>query len=85
LERTLQQGKDELERVEIPVKDLALGMILDEDLSTRRDVLIAPRGCEVTPSFLEHIGHFIKDLARPTVAVTRRSGDALAGSGVMTA
>jgi hypothetical protein len=33
-------------------------VIVDEDISTRRGVLIAPRGCEVTLSFLGHIRQF---------------------------
>ncbi len=65
-------GGDELERAEIPLSELEVGMILDEDLRTGRDVLIAPRGCDVTPSFLEHIRHFVKQLAKPSVAVYRR-------------
>jgi CheY-like chemotaxis protein len=71
LQTVMQGASEELERVEVPVTELELGMILDEDLHTRRDVLIAPRGCDVTPSFLEHIRHFVKDLARPNVAVFR--------------
>jgi CheY-like chemotaxis protein len=85
LETTLQHGSTEMERVEIPVKDLEIGMILDEDILTRKDVLIAPRGCEVTVSFLEHIGHFTKELARPNVAVMRRHGGTLDAPGLMTA
>jgi CheY-like chemotaxis protein len=72
LRSVMQGGSEELERAEVPVAELELGMILDEDLRTRRDVLIAPRGCDVTPSFLEHIRHFVKELARPKVAVFRR-------------
>jgi CheY-like chemotaxis protein len=72
LQTVMQGGSEELERAEVPVAELELGMILDEDLRTRRDVLIAPRGCDVTPSFLEHIRHFVKELARPKVAVFRR-------------
>jgi CheY-like chemotaxis protein len=85
LEATLQHGSTEMERVEIPVQDLEIGMILDEDILTRKDVLIAPRGCEVTASFLEHIGHFLKELARPSVAVMRRHGATLDTPGLKTA
>jgi response regulator RpfG family c-di-GMP phosphodiesterase len=85
LEATLQHGSTEMERVEIPVQDLEIGMILDEDILTRKDVLIAPRGCEVTASFLEHIGHFVKELARPSVAVMRRHGATLDAPGLMSA
>ncbi|HXO64193.1 MAG TPA: response regulator [Steroidobacteraceae bacterium] len=73
LGKVLAGADDELERAEIPVSDLEIGMILDEDLRTGRDVLIAPRGCDVTPSFLEHIRHFVKQLDKPSVAVYRRS------------
>jgi CheY-like chemotaxis protein len=72
LSRVMRSGKDDLERAEIPVSGLAIGMILDEDLRTERDVLIAPRGCDVTPSFLEHIRHFMQQLSKPNVAVFRR-------------
>jgi hypothetical protein len=51
--------------------ELEIGMILDEDIKTARDVLIAPRGCEVTLSFIEHIGHFAKHLSKPTIAIFR--------------
>jgi hypothetical protein len=73
LQRVMHEAGEELERVEITVAELEVGMILDEDLRTGRDVLIAPRGCDVTASFLEHIRHFVKELPRPQVAVYRRS------------
>jgi hypothetical protein len=73
LGKVLAGADDELERAEIPVSELEIGMVLDEDLRTGRDVLIAPRGCDVTPSFLEHIRHFVKQLDKPSVAVYRRS------------
>jgi CheY-like chemotaxis protein len=73
LKRVARADGDELERAEIPVTELEIGMVLDEDLHTSRDVLIAPRGCDVTPSFLEHIRHFVKELAKPSVVVFRRS------------
>ena len=72
LGRVMRSGDEELERAEIPVSQLAIGMVLDEDLRTGRDVLIAPRGCDVTPSFLEHIRHFLQQLAKPNVVVFRR-------------
>jgi CheY-like chemotaxis protein len=73
LRRVTQGASEELERLEIPVSELELGMVLDEDLKTGRDVLIAPRGCDVTPSFLEHIRHFKQELASPKVKVFRRA------------
>jgi CheY-like chemotaxis protein len=74
LQNVLRATGQELERVEISLADLEVGMVLDEDLRTARDVLIAPRGCDVTPSFLEHIRHFAKELAKPQVAVYRSPG-----------
>ena len=59
------------DRAEVPVAALEIGMVLDEDIKTARDVLIAPRGCEVTLSFIEHIGHFAKHLSKPTIAIFR--------------
>jgi CheY-like chemotaxis protein len=90
LKKVTQAGDDELERAEIPVAALEVGMVLDEDMHTSRDVLIAPRGCDVTPSFLEHIRHFVKDLAKPSVTVFRRTslvtdvGDLMPGHGALT-
>jgi hypothetical protein len=90
LERVSQADGEELERAEIPVSELEVGMVLDEDLHTSRDVLIAPRGCDVTPSFLEHIRHFVKELAKPKVLVFRRSplaaegGSLVPGQGALT-
>ena len=48
-------------------------MVLDEDVKTARDILIAPRGCEVTLSFIEHITHFTKQLSKPTIAVLQNA------------
>jgi CheY-like chemotaxis protein len=62
-----------LERAEVPVAALTIGMVLDEDIKTTRDILIAPRGCEVTLSFIEHIGHFTKQLTKPTIAVLQQA------------
>lgn len=73
----LLQGSDSLQRVEIAVSELEVGMVLDEDLLTTREVLIAPRGCEVTVSFLEHIRHFMRELSRPTVLVFQPAGGML--------
>jgi CheY-like chemotaxis protein len=89
LERTTQAGGADLERAEIAVSELEVGMVLDEDLHTSRDVLIAPRGCDVTPSFLEHIRHFVKELAKPSVVVFRRPslvaevGELMPGQGAL--
>lgn len=69
LAETLARRPGPLARAEVPVCALTMGMILDEDIRTTRDVLIAPRGCEVTPSFIEHIRHFVLQLRKPAVAV----------------
>lgn len=69
LKATQAEQSEALTRVEIPVGSLASGMILDQDVVTSRQVLIAPRGCEVTPSFLEHLRHFAKQLPQPKIAV----------------
>jgi CheY-like chemotaxis protein len=65
----------EMEPAEVAVKDLNVGMVLDEDIKTTRDVLIAPRGCEVTQSFIEHIRHFLNQLPKPTIAVLKESAE----------
>jgi response regulator RpfG family c-di-GMP phosphodiesterase len=69
LKATQVEQSEALTRMEIPVAALAGGMILDQDVVTSRQVLIAPRGCEVTPSFLEHLRHFAKQLPQPRIAV----------------
>lgn len=67
----LSPARSKLERVEVAVEELALGMVLDEDVMTDRNVLIVPRGCEVTPNFIEHILQFGKRLSKPTIAILR--------------
>jgi hypothetical protein len=81
----LSQGGDSLQRIEIAVGQLEVGMVLDEDVLTTREVLIAPRGCEVTLSFLEHIRHFARELARPTVAVLQPAGGVLSAASAVNA
>jgi hypothetical protein len=71
LRATQTAHKAVFDRAEVPVAALEIGMVLDEDIKTARDVLIAPRGCEVTLSFIEHIGHFAKHLSKPTIAIFR--------------
>jgi hypothetical protein len=73
LRKAQQHAIESMTRVEIPLAELEVGMIVDEDLLTLRDLLIAPRGCEVTPSFLEHIRHFTSQLPKPSVVVLKRS------------
>ncbi len=69
LRDSLAEQQGVFAHAEVPVQALTIGMVLDEDIKTVRDVLIAPRGCEVTASFIEHIRHFLKQLHKPTVAV----------------
>jgi len=71
LRATQKAQKAVFDRAEVPLAELQIGMVLDEDVKTSRDVLIAPRGCEVTLSFIEHIGHFAKHLSKPTIAIFR--------------
>lgn len=68
-EATQLEQSEVLTRTEIPLAALAVGMVLDQDVVTSRQVLIAPRGCEVTPSFIEHLRHFAKQLPQMKVAV----------------
>ncbi len=68
-ERVLQRSRETVQQTNVPVAQLRVGMVLDQDIHTRRGVLIAPRGCEVTSSFLEHIRQFIQQLDPKAVAV----------------
>jgi CheY-like chemotaxis protein len=69
VERVMVRSRDLLHPSTVQLTQLRVGMVLDEDLLTRRGVLIAPRGCEVTPSFLEHIRKFVQQIERNSVAV----------------
>jgi CheY-like chemotaxis protein len=57
------------ERQTVATKALQTGMVLDEDITTQRGVLIAPRGIEVTTSFLQHIASFLDRLSKPEIRV----------------
>ena len=57
-ERAITNSGEVLRPAMVPITALQPGMVLDEDIVTHRGVLIAPRGCEVTLSFLEHIRQF---------------------------
>lgn len=67
--RVMSHSRETLRYTSVPLTQLRAGMVLDEDILTRRGVLIAPRGCEVTSSFLEHIRKFIQQVERATVSV----------------
>jgi len=69
LRATQFEQSEVLTRAEIHISALAVGMVLDEDVMTHKRVLIAPRGCELTPNFIEHLRHFSKQLAKATIAV----------------
>ena len=67
--RVMSRSRETLRYTSVPLTQLRAGMVLDEDILTQRGVLIAPRGCEVTSSFLEHIRKFIQQIGRTTVSV----------------
>jgi hypothetical protein len=72
-ERVLAPSQGAVQGSSVPLDGLRVGMVLDQDLHTQRGVLIAPRGCEVTTSFLEHIRQFIQQLDPTPVAVLATS------------
>ena len=72
-ERVLAPSQGALQGSSVPLDGLRVGMVLDQDLHTQRGVLIAPRGCEVTTSFLEHIRQFIQQIDPTPVAVLATS------------
>jgi hypothetical protein len=69
LRATQCEQSEVLTRAEVHISSLTVGMVLDEDVMTTKRVLIAPRGCELTPSFIEHLRHFSKQLSKSTIAV----------------
>ncbi|HEX5461162.1 MAG TPA: response regulator [Steroidobacteraceae bacterium] len=81
LEATQLEQSEVLTRTEIPLSALTVGMVLDQDVVTSRQVLIAPRGCEVTPSFIEHLRHFAKQLPQSKVTVLLSSSTAQEATG----
>jgi CheY-like chemotaxis protein len=72
-DRVLARSRDTVQCASVPLEQLRVGMVLDQDLHTQRGVLIAPRGCEVTSSFLEHIRQFVQQIERTSVAVLETS------------
>jgi len=69
VERALADDSRSSRTNEVAPKALEIGMIINEDLKTKRGTIIAPRGCEVTASFLEHIRQFANELEKPVIAV----------------
>jgi CheY-like chemotaxis protein len=53
----------------VSLAELRTGMILDEDMHVRNGVLVAPRGFEVTSSFLLHLRKFDGKIDRDKVKV----------------
>jgi len=68
-ERVVARSHEAVLRSTVLITGLRVGMVLDEDLETQRGVLVAPRGCEVTPSFLQHISQFVEQIQRESVTV----------------
>jgi hypothetical protein len=67
--RAIAQSDEVMVAANVRASELRIGMIVDQDISTRRGLLIAPRGCEVTMSFLEHIRRFSYELEGSTLSV----------------
>ncbi|HTU65626.1 MAG TPA: response regulator [Steroidobacteraceae bacterium] len=65
---TVPKSKTALESA-LSIDQLQLGMVLADDVSTAAGVLVAPRGCEVTASLMEHLRHFTDELAGANVKV----------------
>lgn len=53
---------DKSEDQSIAIGELRVGMILADDVNTQSGVLVAPRGCEVTASLLDHLRQFVGDI-----------------------
>jgi len=68
-ERVVARSHEAVLRSTVLITGLRVGMVLDEDLETQRGVVVAPRGCEVTPSFLQHISQFVEQIQRESVTV----------------
>jgi len=54
---------------EVPLRGLAVGMVLAEDLKTRTGLLLVARGFEITPSFIERARNFADGYVREPVRV----------------
>jgi hypothetical protein len=66
---SMTQNSEGVQRSKVPLSELRPGMVLDQDVYTDRKILIAPRGCEVTGSFLEHILNFSQQMENNSIAV----------------
>jgi hypothetical protein len=67
--RALTATRELSQLATVAVVALRAGMILDEDINVRNGVLIAPRGFEVTASFLLHLRKFEGKIDREKVKV----------------
>jgi CheY-like chemotaxis protein len=65
-------GSAESVTKEATPEQLRLGMVLAEDLRSAKGVLLAPRGCEVTTSFMAHIKRFEGQLEKSSILVSAR-------------
>ena len=63
----LRCGADEIHRM--PLRSLAPGMVLSEDLLLASGALLVPRGYEVTVSFVERIKNFAPGAVREPALV----------------
>lgn len=59
---------------EIPLRQVVVGMTLQQDIRTHLGALIVPRGFEVTRTFLERIGNIAPDLLESKVRVSAPKG-----------
>ncbi len=62
------------ERLEIPVRDVQVGMVFVEDVWMKTGALFVARGYEVTQSFVERAKNFQQGVIKEPVTVILRSG-----------
>jgi len=60
------------EWLEMPLRRLSPGMTILQELRTRMGVLLAPKGFEVTPNFVERISTFAPELLDVNVRITTK-------------
>lgn len=63
------QSGDSRRVVEVNIKGLVAGMMLAEDLATRNGILLLPRGCEVTATFVERLRNYKAGSLADTVRI----------------
>jgi hypothetical protein len=57
---------------ELAIHELCVGMVLTEDVKMTNGMLLAARGYEITPRFLERIRHFPKGALKERLCVIVR-------------